>query len=72
VKDSHMSTAARLELLATLSRTVQEPLRQSLDCLYQDTDSVCMRDTPGSHQLVAEMKQNLNRLYGLYGQGAST
>ena len=61
-----MSIAARLELLAALSRKVQEPLRQSPDCIYWDTDSVCMKDTPESRQLAAEMKQNLNRLHGKF------
>jgi hypothetical protein len=59
--------AARLEALAALSRKAERHLRSSPDCMYQDVDSVVVRDTPASRRAVVRMKRELNRLYGKFG-----
>jgi hypothetical protein len=64
---SEYSIAARMELLATLSRRAENPLRNSPDCLYQDTDSVVMRDTEESRLIVSEFKREMNDLHGRFG-----
>jgi hypothetical protein len=56
------SIAALLERWARLSREAQELLCQSPDCYYQDTDSVCLRDTPASRELMKKVKRRLRRL----------
>jgi len=61
------SLAARMELLATLERVAQEPVRHHPDCVYQDTDSVVVLDTLGSRSVMLEMREELNRLYGRFG-----
>jgi hypothetical protein len=68
-KNYERSSGARLDLLATLSRRAEDPLRNSPDCLYQDTDSVCMRDSEESRKLISEFKKDLNDLYGKFGMG---
>jgi hypothetical protein len=35
--------------------------------MYQDVDSVVVRDTPASRRAVVRMKRELNRLYGKFG-----
>lgn len=65
--DLSVSLAARLELLAEVSKLAEQPLRQSPHCLYQDTDSVVMDGTPEAEQEIGRVKNRLNDLYGKHG-----
>lgn len=63
------SLADEIERLATLSRAAEEPLRNSPDCLYQDSDSVFMQDTEEARQLLVVYKREVQ---GLAGSTSST
>jgi len=56
------SVAARMEKLATLTRAAESPLRECPDCLYQDGDSVFLRDSPASREAVTAWSRNFDRL----------
>ena len=61
--DKPASLAERMTLLATLSRRTQEILCRSPDCIYQDDDSVFMRDTPASRSALVEMREEIMKSF---------
>jgi hypothetical protein len=62
------SVAAELERLATLVRRSERHLRNCPDCIYQDTDSVVVHDSPAVREAAVKVRRELNSLYGRLGE----
>ena len=50
-------------VLAELERRLWDSLRESPDCVYEDTDSVILRDTPEAHRQVLLVEERRRLLF---------